>query len=161
LYQANPWLKLKPLWVVQPGDAPGVAPQGDQYVVLSEGLVRAASDGQLAAVMALQLGDLSNNRQRVIADAARGRKATRQPPDYFQQGPPGDQTSSTLRDLELAGHAKERDDPRDPRRAIAHDASVDPPTFARQVLAQAGFSPQELEAATPLLQRYPSVRPAR
>src|SRR5262245_31785117 len=56
LYQANPWLKMKPLWVVQPGDTPGVAPQGDQYVVLSEGLVRSASDGQLAAIMALQLG---------------------------------------------------------------------------------------------------------
>src|SRR5262249_21169097 len=61
LYQANPWVKLKPVWIVQPGDVPGVAPQGEQYVILSEGLVRSASDGQLAAVMALTLADLASH----------------------------------------------------------------------------------------------------
>jgi hypothetical protein len=162
LYQANPWLKLKPVWVVQPGDTPGVAAQGDQYVIISENLVRSASDGQLAAVMALQLGDMTSSRQRAIAEAARGTRRTANPPDYYSQRRPGEQeTSSTLRDLELADYAKQRNEPRDPIVREQQTQCVDPPTLARQVLVQAGFAPQELDSAGPLLQRFPPVRSVR
>ena len=65
LYQANPWLKVRPQWMVTQGDTPGVNTQGEQYAMVSSGLVQSASDGQLAAVMALQLGDLMAARQRV------------------------------------------------------------------------------------------------
>lgn len=160
LYQANPWVKLKPLWLVRPGDTPGVAPQGDQYVVISENLVRSASDGQLAAVMALQLGDLAANRQKAIAEARRGQRRVSTPPDYYQQGNAADQTSSSIRDLELADIAKQRREPRDPRQREQQETQVDPANYSRQILVQAGFSPQELDAAAPLLQRFPPVRPA-
>jgi len=161
LYQANPWVQMKPRWIVQPGATPGVAPQGDQYVVISESLVHSASDGQLAAVMALQLGDLASIRQRTIADARRGQRRVSTPPDYYQQGNASEQTSSSIRDLELADYAKRRREPRDPRAREQHEQPIEPANYARQVLVQAGFSPQELDAAAPLLQRFPPVRPAR
>jgi hypothetical protein len=155
LYQANPWLKLRPQWIVRPGDAPGVANQGDQYVLISEGLVHAATDGQLAGVMALQLADLSAARQKMIRDAEREQRNAATRPDFLEH----DHNNSAVANLNLAEAAKRQDDPRDLRR---HEQPVtppvDPPNLARQLLTQAGYNAQELEAATALLQRFPAVR---
>lgn len=161
LYQANPWLKLRPQWIVRPGDTPGMANQGDQYVLISEGLVHSASDGQLAAVMSLQLADLAAARQKMIRDAERDQRNTATRPDFLHQH---DHNNSAVANLELAEVAKRQDDPRDLRRheQPVPPVVVDPPSLARQLLTQAGYGAQELEGAAQLLQRFPPVgAPAR
>lgn len=159
LYQANPWLKVRPRWIVTPQESPGITVQGEQYAIISIGMVRSASDGQLAAVMALQLGDLVASRQLTAQDAARQRRETAPPPDYY---PAKEGMGSEIAVLNINEAAKFRGDPRDFRRKEQEQqiAQVDAPTTARQILAQAGYSHQELEQAAPLLQRYPLVRPS-
>jgi hypothetical protein len=157
LYQANPWIKVRPQWLVRPGDTPGVANQGEHYVLVSDALVHAASDGQLAAVMALQLADLASARQYTIREIERAQRREAPRPDFYQQR---DGMSSAQANLEMAEAAKYRTDPRDLRRQEEQEPPIDPASYARQVLVQAGFAPQELEAAAPLLQRFPPVRPA-
>lgn len=158
LYQANPWIRIKPQWIVRPGDMPGITHQGDQYGVISEGLVRSASEGQLAAIMSLQLADMAAARQRSIADVERTQRRTTAFPDFYQ---PRDGASSAQANLEMAETAKHFHDRRDVRRTTQQEPPIDPPTFARQVLIQAGYAPQELETTAPLLQRFPPVQPAR
>lgn len=159
LYQANPWLRVRPQWYVTAGDTPGVNTQGEQYAMVSSGLVQSASDGQLAAVMALQLGDLMAARQRVALQSVQNRRETSPPPDIYQERE-GMTSSQAL--LDLAAQAKFRGDPRDPRRREQQQQIPmnDAPTCARQILVQAGYSEYELDQAAPLLQRFPMVRPA-
>lgn len=159
LYQANPWLRVRPQWYVTTGDTPGVNTQGEQYAMVSSGLVQSASDGQLAAVMALQLGDLMAARQRVAIQSVQNRRETSPPPDFYQLH---DGMTSSQALLDLAAQAKFRGDPRDPRRREQQQQIPfnDAPTCARQILVQAGYSEHELDQAAPLLQRFPMVRPA-
>ena len=158
LYQANPWLPVRPNWVVSPNDTPGLTTQGDSVAIISAALVRSSSDGQLAAAMSLQLGDLMALRQYAAQNAVKQRRETSPPPDYFQQR---DGMASTQASLELAEIAKYREDPRDLRRkewGQAKAPPVDATNCARQILGQAGFSVNEVEQVGPLLQRYPLVR---
>lgn len=97
------------------------------------------------------------SRQAQAQNAARNRRETSPPPDYFQQR---DGMSSSQAMLELAENAKYRSDPRDPRRKDEQKPAIDGPTYARQILGQAGYSQMELDQTGPLLQRYPLVRPA-
>lgn len=159
LYQANPWLTARPQWIVSPNDTPGLTMQGEQYAVISASLVRSCSDGQLAAAMSLQLGDMLAARQQFAQRSTKDRREVNPPPDYFQQR---DGMSSTQASLELAEIAKYRTDPRDPRRRDEQQQSppLDVNTYARQILVQSGYSELELNQVGPLLQRYPMVRPA-
>lgn len=163
LYQANPWLAAKPRWYVAEGEGPGITSQNDQTVIINANLVRAANDGQLAAVMCMQLGDMMAMQQQRTQSAARQRRETSAPPDYYQQR---DGMSSTQAALELGEVASYRDDPRDPRRheragQATPPPAYDSPTCARQALVTAGYSEQELQSAMPLIQRYPIIRATR
>jgi hypothetical protein len=160
LYQANPWLLAKPRWYVAEGEGPGITTRNDQTVIINANLVRSASDGQLAAVMCMQLGDMMALQQQRSKAAAQQRRQTTAPPDYYQQR---DGMSSTQAALELGEVASYRDDPRDPRRFervgnTSPGPVYDSPTCARQALVSAGYSELELQNAMPLLQRYPLIR---
>lgn len=159
IYQSNPWLTLRPQWIVSPNETPGLTAQGEQYAVISIALVQASSDGQLAAAMSLQLGDMMATRQQYAQTVQRNAREISPPPDYFQQR---DGMSSTQALLQLDEIAKYKYDPRDLRRKEQQQErpSVDANTYARQLLVQAGYSELELNQIAPLLQRYPMVRPA-
>lgn len=159
LYQANPWLTLRPQWIVSPNETPGLTNQGEQYAVISATLVQSSSDGQLAAAMSLQLGDMMALRQQYAQNIARNTREIAPPPDYFQQR---DGMSSSQALLQLDEIAKYKYDPRDLRRKEQQQdrPCADANTYARQLLVQAGFSELELNQIAPLLQRYPMVRPA-
>ena len=160
LYQANTWLTVRPRWFVAEGNGPGVATTSEQTIILSGNLVRAASDGQLAAVMSIQLGDLMVARQRSIIDQSQANKqrATSAPPDYLQMSPG---QSSTLALLQLDEYAKNHYDPRDKRRQEKQQQQqplYDSPMAARQMLVNAGYSELELNQAAPLLQQFQPSR---
>lgn len=160
LYQANPWLLAKPRWYVAEGEGPGITTRNDQTVIINANLVRSASDGQLAALMCMQLGDMMALQQQRTKAAAQQRRQTTAPPDYYQQR---DGMSSTQAALELGEVASYRDDPRDPRRLervgnTSPGPVYDSPTCARQALVTAGYSELELQNAMPLVQRYPIIR---
>lgn len=160
IYQGNPWLTLRPQWIVSPNETPGLTAQGEQYAVISAALVNASSDGQLAAAMSLQLGDMMALRQQYAQNVSRNTREIAPPPDYFQQR---DGMSSTQALLQLDEIAKYKYDPRDLRRKEQQQQDrpcVDANTYARQLLVQAGYSELELNQIAPLLQRYPMVRPA-
>ncbi len=159
LYQANPWLTLWPQWIVSPNETPGLTSQSEQTAVISVALVHASSDGQLAAAMSLQLGDMLAGRQQYAQNAARDRREISPPPDYFQQR---DGMSSTQALLQLDEIAKYRYDPHDLRRKEQQQQapSIDANTYAKQILVQAGYSELEFNQLAPLMQRYPMVRPA-
>lgn len=159
LNQANPWLKVRPRWIVSQQESPGITAQSEQTVIISAHLVRASSDGQLAAAMSLQLGDLMASRQVNAQAAVRQQRETTPPPDYY---PAKEGMGAEIAMLNVNEAAKLRSDPRDLRRKEQQQqlAPVDPSTCARQILAQAGYSQGELEQAAPILQRYPLVRPS-
>jgi hypothetical protein len=160
LYQANPWLTLRPQWIVSPNETPGLTSQGEQTAVISVALVHGSSDGQLAAAMSLLLGDMLACRQQNAQNATRDRREISPPPDYFQQR---DGMSSTQALLQLDEIAKYRYDSRDLRRKEQQQQQapyIDANTYAKQILVQAGYSELELNQVAPLMQRYPMVRPA-
>lgn len=163
LYQASPWLTVHPRWLVAEGDVPGIAMPAEQTVVLSGNMVRSSSDGQLAAIMALQLGDMMVAKQRntqAMMQASKQR-ATSAPPDYMQMNPG---QSSTVAILNLDEYAKNHYDPRDLRRREQQQQqqpTFDAPMCAKQILVQAGYSELELDQAAPLLQRFPPAGPNR
>lgn len=155
IYSANRWLTTRPRWVTSEGEGPGVVTQSDNTVVINGNLVRSASDGQLAAIMCMQLGDMMTDENKLRRNSARQGREASPPPDYYQQR---DGMSSTQAALEIDEQAKFRNDPRYARSRETNIPTYDSPTCARQALVNAGFSELELESAMPLIQRYPIIR---
>jgi hypothetical protein len=155
IYSSNRWLSTRPRWIVVEGDGPGIITQNDSTVNINGNLVRSASDGQLAAVICMQLGDLMTYEQHLRKRAARQGRDTSPPPDYYQQR---DGMSSTQGALEIGEVVKQRSDPRYDRRFEMDPPGYDSPTCARQALVNAGYSEMELTNAQPLVQRYPLIR---
>ncbi len=155
IYSANRWLTTRPRWVTSEGEGPGVVTQGDNTVVINSNLVRSASDGQLAAVMCMQLGDMMTDENKLRKNKARQGREVSAPPDYYQQR---DGMSSSQAALELNEQGKFRNDPRYERRNEEYIPTYDSPTCARQALVNAGYSELELDNAQPLVQRYPIIR---
>lgn len=158
LYASNRWLTTRPRWVATEGEGPGVIAQSESVVLINSNLVRSASDGQLAAIMSMQLGDMMTDEQKYRKKAARTGRESSPPPDYFFNQRDG--MSSSQAALVLDEQAKFRNDPKYQRERQEYIPTYDSPTCARQALVNAGFSEQELINAQPLLQRYPIIRPA-
>jgi hypothetical protein len=111
-------------------------------VHLTEGLVkRCATDGQLAAVICMELGKLVAEREAL---ASPGRNTWTSPP---LEVPIGNASQFNAPDqthlVELARYEQERK----ARKRIA----LDPRALARQYLERAGFAATELDAATAAL----------
>lgn len=137
LLEANKSLALKPKLEVRPGATLEITHQGDHRVVLSEGMVNAcASDGQLAAVLAVELGRMVAERQtRQQAAAA---DEDRLPPVDVPLGPDGGGYGSQARQAELAKLGFDR------RKSSEPTPSADGTALAQQILTRAGFQSAEL-----------------
>jgi hypothetical protein len=121
-------------------------PPGDIFI--TEGLVRqCATDGQLAAVLCLELGKMVSEREAMTAQSVR--QPDRQPPIDTGIGRDSgwgvapDQT----RLRELADYDRERKQRSQPL------PPPDPAALARLYLVRAGFKDADLQAAGPLIQQ--------
>jgi hypothetical protein len=123
--------------------------RGSSEVFITEGLVRqCTTDGQLAAVLCLELGKLVSEREALTPVAVR--QPERLPPidtgigrDNGYSGSAPDQTR--LREL--------ADYDRDKRQRQLAAAPPDPAALARLYLVRAGYHDADLQAVGPLLQQ--------
>jgi hypothetical protein len=145
---ANPQTGIQPLFRTIGASQPEIFHQGTTEVDITEGLVnQCANDGQLAALLALELGKMISERETLA-----GRQAgvpEREPPMEVRIGSdnggafgPADQ----LHRAELAKYDKERR-----QRAAGGTASPDPQALARAYLQKAGYSAADLDAAASLV----------
>jgi hypothetical protein len=144
---ANPQLGIQPLFRTIGAPQPEIFHQGTAEVDITEGLVnQCASDGQLAAVLAMELGKMISEREAFAGPQTRAPQ--HEPPMDVRVGSdnagafgPADQ----LHRAELAKYDKERR-----QRATGAVSAPDPQALARGYLLKAGFTAEDLDAAAPL-----------
>lgn len=144
---ANKQIGIQPQFCTIGAPQPEIFHRGTVEVTLTEGLVRKCSDGQLAAVLCLELGKMVAERE---AQAGPPMKAPdRLPPldvpvgnDLAGSRGMPDQTHLA----ELARFEKER------KQRQQAPPAPDPRALARSYLTRTGYPATELEAAAPILQ---------
>ena len=146
LLAANPEINLRPIFVVPGTPAPEVSHRGEHEIIISEALVRQClTDGQLAAILSLELAKITAERQaRLDVLAATG---GREPPMELRFGNDGSgfDDSDEFYKAELVKLGQDRRKPR------ASSTPPDPRLTARQYLRRAGYTEHELELAQPIL----------
>jgi hypothetical protein len=146
LLAANPQIGAKPLFHTIGAPHAEVFHRGTTDVFVTEGLVKqCASDGQLAAVLSLELGKMVRERESVVPNVVRSRDSL--PPMDDRYGP--DDRMGGVTDSANWKDAVEYDIQ---RKAQHKRLRLPEPTLlARDYLAKAGISPDELNAVQPLL----------
>jgi hypothetical protein len=143
---ANHELKQQPVFFTLGVEHEELFHQGDGQVYITEGLARKCkTEGQLAALLCMELGRMAVERERLASPAAR--QAASRPPADVPVG--GDYRTSfggpdQTRLMELYKYDSQKrkpDEPPLPR----------PEAVARAYLIRAGYSDQDLAAAAPLL----------
>jgi hypothetical protein len=147
LLAANPQIGAKPLFHTVGAPHPEVFHRGTSDVFVTEGLVKqCCSDGQLAAVLSLELGKLIRERESTVPNAVRIRDS--QPPMDARLGP-DDRMGGTTD----SANWKDAVDYDIQRKAQHKRQRLPEPTLlARDYLAKAGYQPDDLNAVQPLLQ---------
>ncbi len=138
---------LKP-YVLAIGSAdPEVFHVGTNQIFISEGLVRQCqTDGQLAAVLANEMGRMVSEREAVVGDDIR--QPERLAPIQFPIGNSVNaRDADPVRVAELANF--ERAYPKHAKKLLRPN----PEQVARAMLENAGYQRTELEAAAPILQQ--------
>ena len=127
---------------------PEVFHRGTGDIFITEGLVRqCTTDGQLAAVLCIEMGKLVSEREALTPAAVR--RPDRAPPIDTGVGRDagwGD-TPDQTRTRELADYDRDR------RQRTQAVAPPDPAALARMYLVRAGYHDADLQAAAPLLQQ--------
>ena len=145
---ANPQTGLKTTLFATIGNTPQpeIFHTGPNMVYVTDGLVRkCASEGELAALLALELGKIVSEREAVASPQMRD--PDRLPPIQVTIGNAGQFTNPDLvHQVELAKYEKERPKA---RRALARP---DPNQLARGYLEKAGYQTGDLDSVQPLLQ---------
>jgi hypothetical protein len=142
----NPQVGIKPNVIAIGSADPEIFHVGMNQIYITEGLVRQCqSEGQLAAILAFELGRMIAEREATVSDEVR--QPERQLPIQLPIGSNGD---SRDRDptyyIELARHEKLY--PKHPPKL----ARPNPQLIAREVLDRAGYQRTDLDSATPILQ---------
>jgi hypothetical protein len=148
LLTANPNIGIQPLFRTIGAPQPEVFHVGTSEVDITEGLVKQCStDGQLAAVLAVELGKMVSEREFLADPKARGPEP--EPPMEVRVGSdnggsfgPADQ----LHRAELAKFDKERR-----KRLAGSTVALDPQILARGYLIKAGYTVADLDGAAPVL----------
>lgn len=138
---------LKP-YVLAIGSAdPEIFHVGTNQIFISEGLVRQCqTDGQLAAVLANEMGRMVSEREAVVSDDIR--QPERLAPIQFAIGNSvNSHHADQVRAAELANFEKAY--PKHTKKL----ARPNPEQVARAILENAGYQRTELEAAAPILQQ--------
>jgi hypothetical protein len=144
LLAANPQLGIKPIFVTAGRAEAEVFHRGTAEVIVTEGLVKLCrTDGQLAAILCLELGKMVSER---AALAGPWKHRERQP---IAPAPIGGDNGADRTELAELGKYHEADRRRNQRPAI--QLPPDPQPLARGYLTKAGFDPRELDTVAPLL----------
>ena len=144
---ANPQTGVRPLFRTVCAPQAEVFHQGTTQIIITEGLVKQCTEGQLAAVLALELGKMVSEREAQLAVKDQG--PDRDPPPALEIG--GDAFSSRgSADLthlaELAPYERQK------RAAAGRPlAPPDPQALAHGFLLKAGYSAADLQAAEPIV----------
>jgi hypothetical protein len=147
LVAANPQLKLRPLFRTVAVSQVEVFHRGTLEVLITEALVKQCTEGQLAAVLAVELGKMASEReaQAVVQDTLPAHEPL--PPLALGSDGAGGRGAADRTDLaELAPYDRQR-------RAAAGPPPPppDPQALAHGILVKAGYSAADLQAAEPLL----------
>src|SRR5262249_15125454 len=144
---ANPQLALRPTFLTIGDPKPEILHVGLAQVVVTEGLVKqCTSDGQLAAVLSVELGKMASEREAQAGLATRN--PMREPPASSGGGVEGGGSRGAADLVQLAEQAPYE---QNRKRQIHPPPPPDPRVIARRLLQQAGYGDSDLEAAEPLL----------
>jgi hypothetical protein len=138
---------LRPVPLMIGGPSPEVFHKGTEIIYITEGLAgKCRTEGQLAAVLAFEMGRMVAEREAVAVPGSR--KPERLPPQESRVGtdsggPFGPADGTRL--VELSRFEKERGKPG------AAPPSPDPMVLARGYLEKAGYSGKDLDAVKSLL----------
>jgi hypothetical protein len=160
--EANPQIAVRPVFLTLGTPQLDVFHEsyGDSLehtqITISEGLVnQCRGDGQLAAILALELGKLVSEREAMVPPKAR--LADHRPPPDVPVGNEGHSAfgpSDGTRYVELAKLDKQRVRPHTP--ALPPPA---PDVLARGYLTRAGFAGADLDDVQPLLRKVEEQPP--
>jgi hypothetical protein len=147
LHMANAQIPVKSTLVLKKDRQPSIRHQGLSRIVISEGLLeRCETEGQLASVLALELGKMTREREQRLAEQT-GRSALEPPMEV-----PIGRDAGRYGDAELAYRAEMEKFGIDRRKPAEQEPISDPKLLARQYLSKAGYPETELEAVPALLQ---------
>jgi hypothetical protein len=146
LVAANPSLGMKPLFSTIGTPQAEIFHRDTGAVFITEGLVRhCKTEGQLAAVLSVELGRMVAEREALVSPATRNPE--RPPPMVLTMGNAGQYTG--LESVQMAEMAKFDGDRHRPSKKYV---PPDPQVLAAGYLEAAGFDRRELDAALPALQ---------
>ncbi len=147
LINANPQLGLSPNVTAIASNDPEVFHTTLQQMFITDAMVRQCpSDGNLAAVLAYQLGRMVAERETAVADQIR--QPERLPPISLPIGNVTDsREADPLRQIELGRYELQF-----PKVAAKKLPPPNPHQVAREILERSSFQRTELDAALPLLQ---------
>jgi hypothetical protein len=142
----NPKVGIKPNVAAIGSADPEIFHSGLNLIFITEGLVRQCqSEGQLAAILAYELGRMISEREATVSDEIR--QPERQLPIQLPIGSNGNSRDADPTNyIQLAQHEKLY--PKQPRKL----ARPNPFLIARDVLERAGYQRTDLDAAMPILQ---------
>lgn len=150
LLAANRQTSIHPVFLTVGSSQPEVFHRDTSAVYITEGMVRECkNDGQLAAVLALELGKMISEREALARPAAR--TPDRWSPMEVRVGNDAGGTFGAADGTHLAEVAKAQR-----RSGGASDVPPPPPSpevLARCYLCKAGYSSDELSDVTPLLKK--------
>jgi hypothetical protein len=143
---ANPQTGLRPVFITIGSPEPEVFHGGVNAVYVTQGLVqKCQTDGQLAAVLSLELGKMVSEREALASPGSR-RPERRPPPEVpFGNAGQGAGAFDQVREAELARFGPVR------RRPAEVLPPPDPKLLAREYLKKTGYLEAELDGVTPLL----------
>lgn len=149
---ANPQLGLRPLFRTIGAPHAEVFHLGTTQVCITEGLVKqCTTEGQLAAVLCMELGKMVAEREALAGPQARAPE--RQPPIEMRVGTDSAGAFGSPDGTRLAELGKyEREGGRP---GALPPAPPEPAALARTYLMKAGYNAADLDAASPLIESVP------
>jgi hypothetical protein len=118
---------------------------GQDQIFITEGLVRqCVTEGQLAAVLAYEMGQMISEREAVVSDEVR--QPERLPPIELRNGIGSTRESDPTYFIERAMY--EKNHPKQAKKLTRPNPQV----VARNILEQHGYQSTDLDAALPILQ---------
>ncbi len=151
LLAANPQIGAKPMFHTVGAPHVEVFHRGTSEVFVTEGLVKqCSSDGQLAAVLCVELGKMIREREASVPNVVRSRDSLPPMDDRLGLDDHFGGTTDSANWKDVVEYDKQRKS-QNKRLRLPESALL-----ARDYLGKAGFDPQELQSAQPLLQEAAS-----
>jgi predicted Zn-dependent protease len=146
LASAKPRLETRPLFRTVGSPEPEIFHKGVSDIYITQGLIdRCKSDGELAAILCLELGKMVAEREALLTPEERRSRALPPLDAGIRKDIAGAATEpDQFRLMELAKFEKERD-----REAL--QAPAEPEALAKIYLKRAGFAPADLDHVKPLV----------